>query len=133
MPEENKAQTLLSIERLIHGNSSRLETLTKESQEQKSMLNSILENNDEFQQLEEETKKQSKLRSIAKQKALTNPAASKAVEEIRDLQLQIKELKTALSDYLSQFIVLSGANEIEGPDGVLRKIVYTAKLVKSKN
>jgi len=133
MSEENKAQTLLTIESMINNTNSRLETLSKEIKEHKSMLGSILENSDEYQQLQEEVQKQSKLRNIAKQKVLTNQAASKAMEDIKDLQLQIKEAKTALSDYLAQFVNLSGTNQIEGPDGVLRQIVYTAKLVKNKN
>jgi len=133
MPEENKAQTLISVESMINNTNSRLETLTKEIKEHKSMLNSILENSDEYQQLQEEVQKQSKLRNIAKQKVLTKPSASKAMEDIKDLQIQIKEAKTALSDYLAQFVNLSGTNQIEGPDGVLRQIVYTAKLVKNKN
>ena len=133
MPEENKAQTLISVESMINNTNSRLETLTKEIKEHKSMLNSILENSDEYQQLQEEVQKQSKLRNIAKQKVLTKPSASKAMEDIKDLQIQIKEAKTALSDYLAQFVNLSGTNQIEGPDGVLRQIVYTARLVKNKN
>ena len=54
------------------------------------------------------------------------------LEKIKDNQQQLKELKIALSDYLSQYVKLSGTNQIEGPDGVVRQIIYTAKLVKSK-
>lgn len=133
MPDENKAQTLLNIESMINSSNSRLDTLTKEFKEQKAMLDAILENDEEYQPLEEEIKKQAKLKAIAKQKVLTTPSTSKIVEQVKDLQLQIKEIKVALSDYLSQFIILSGTNQIEGPDGVLRKIVYTAKLVKNKS
>ena len=31
------------------------------------------------------------------------------------------------ADYLAQYVVLSGTNQIEGPDGVLRQIIYSAK------
>lgn len=133
MPDENKAQTLLNIESMINSSNSRLDTLTKEFKEQKAMLDAILENDEEYQPLEEEIKKQAKLKAIAKQKVLITPSTSKIVEQVKDLKLQIKEIKVALSDYLSQFIILSGTNQIEGPDGVLRKIVYTAKLVKNKS
>ena len=41
-----------------------------------------------------------------------------------------KIAKEGLSDYLREYQRLSGSNEIEGEDGELREIVYTAKLVK---
>ena len=44
--------------------------------------------------------------------------------------MQVKELRVALSDYLAQYVNLSGSNQIEGPDGVTRQIIYTARLVK---
>lgn len=133
MPEENKAQTLINVESMINSSNSRLDVLVKEFREKKGMLSGVLESADDFQKLEEEYKKQAKIKTIAKQKILASPSTAKIVEDIKDLQLQIKELKTALSDYLSQFVILSGTNQIEGPDGVLRQIIYSAKLVKSKS
>jgi len=52
------------------------------------------------------------------------------VEKVKDLSAETKELKVALSDYLSQYVTLSGSNQFEGKDGVIRKIVYSAKLIK---
>lgn len=132
MPDENKVATLLNIESLINSASSKLNDLSYEAKEHKAMLDEILENNAEFQEAEKEAKKQAKLRATARQKALSIPAAKTTIDKLKETQTQLKELKIALSDYLSQYVSLSGTNQIEGPDGVVRQIIYTAKLVKSK-
>jgi uncharacterized iron-regulated protein len=132
MPEENQAQNILNIESLINNANARLDTLTSEMKEEKGMVEAVLENDAEYQEVEKEAKKQAKLKTIARQKALNVPEAKSALEKLKDTQIQLREIKTALSDYLAQYVALSGTNQIEGPDGVLRQIIYTAKLVKSK-
>jgi len=136
MPNENQDPTqlsnLLNIENLINSSTARFETLQKEFQEQKSQLDSILDSDIEYQEVATEAKKQAKLKTIAKQKVMARPEAAQVVEKMKDAQIQLKELKTAMSDYLAQYVTLSGTNQIEGPDGVLRQIIYTAKLVVAK-
>lgn len=132
MPDENKVANLLNIESLINSANSKLNDLTYEVKEYKSMLDEILESNTEFQEAEKEAKKTAKLRAAARQKALNIPAAKTNIDKLKETQTQLKEIKIALSDYLSQYVSLSGTNQIEGPDGVVRQIIYTAKLVKSK-
>lgn len=123
---------LLNIESLINTATARFDVLDKEYKEQKSMLDSILDSDTEYQEIAHEAQKQAKLKTIAKQKVMVRPEAASLVEKIKDAHSQIKELKTAMSDYLAQFVVLSGTNQIEGPDGVLRQIIYSAKLIKTK-
>jgi len=94
------------------------------------MLDNILDNNEEYRLCATEASKQAKLKMMAKQKVLNSPESLALVEKIKDYQAQIKELKVALSDYLAQYVTLSGSNQIEGSDGVLRTIVYSARLVK---
>lgn len=130
--QTNQAINLLNVESLINSTMSRFEILDKEYKEQKSMIDALLENDLEYQEALIESKKQAKLKTIAKQKVMTKPEATHVVEKLQESQSQIKELKTALSDYLAQYVTLSGSNQIEGADGVLRQIIYTAKLVKSK-
>lgn len=136
MPNENQnpnqAINLINIESLINASTARFDALDKEYHEQKSMLDSILDSDDEYQEVAQEAQKQAKLKTIAKQKVMVRPEAAHLVEKIKDAQIQIKELRTAMSDYLAQYVTLSGTNQIEGPDGVLRQIIYTAKLVKTK-
>jgi len=126
----NSVTNLLSIESLIKSHDQRLDTLTKELRTHKSMLDGILDNDEEFRTCATEASKSAKLKTIAKQKVLKQSESLSLVEKIKDYQAQIKELRVALSDYLAQYVTLSGTNQIEGSDGVLRQIVYTAKLVK---
>jgi chromosome segregation ATPase len=121
---------LTNIESLINSHDSRLNTLTQELKTQKSMLNDLLANNEEYTKTSEESSKLAKLKTLAKQKALKQPAAVTLVEKIKDCQMQVKELRVALSDYLTQYVNLSGTNQIETEDGVIRQIIYTARLVK---
>lgn len=131
MTDSNLAATnLLSIESLIKNHDQRLDTLSKELRNQKEMLDGILDNDEEYRTSATEASKYTKLKTIAKQKVLKRSESVALVDKIKDYQAQIKELKVALSDYLSQYVTISGINQIEGADGVLRQIVYTAKLVK---
>jgi len=132
MPDENQAQNLLNIESLINSATVRLDELTKQLHEQKSMIDALLENNPEYQEIEKDAKKQAKLKTSAKQNVLNAPEAKSTLDKLKENQTQAKELKVALSDYLAQYVALSGTNQIEGPDGVVRQIIYTAKLVKTK-
>jgi hypothetical protein len=62
----------------------------------------------------------------------SGPEAKSTLDKIKENQTEAKELKIALSDYLSQYVATSGTNKLRGPDGVVRQIIYTAKLVKTK-
>ncbi len=132
MPDENQVQNLLNIESLINTATVRLDEISRQLHEQKSMIDALLENNAEYQEIEKESKKQAKLKTSAKQNVLSAPEAKSTLDKLKENQIQAKELKIALSDYLAQYVALSGTNQIEGPDGVVRQIIYTAKLVKTK-
>lgn len=123
--------TLINCESLINSAIVRHDTLKKETVDLKSQLDSILENDDEYQTLCEEVNKLSKLKKIAKQKVMQRQEATVLNDKIKDGNCQIKEIKTALSDYLAQYVSLSGTNQIELNDGVMRQILTSAKLVKS--
>jgi hypothetical protein len=126
----NQATTLISIESLINSHDLKLVELQKELSTYKAMLNDLLENNEDYVKASQEAGKLTKLKTIAKQKVLATPSAVSTVDKIKDISSQVKELRVALSDYLSQYVSLSGSNQFEGADGVTRQIVYSAKLVK---
>ncbi|HEX8923702.1 MAG TPA: hypothetical protein VF810_04525 [Patescibacteria group bacterium] len=131
--QTNQAINLVNVESLITNYNSRHEALTKDMKETKEMLNGLLENDDEYQTIAEEAKKITKQKTVAKQKVFAQPNAKELVEKLKDYQGQLKEIKTALSDYLTQYVSLSGSNKIEGPDGELLEIIYSAHLAKTKN
>lgn len=124
---------LISIENLINSSNTRLITLGRELFDQKEMLASMLDNDLAFRESKMASDKLSKETKIIKQKFTHQPEAAKVSEKIHDTQIQIKELRQALSDYLTQYVTLSGSRQLETPDGVLLDIVYTAKLVNKKN
>ena len=133
MPDTNNSQqaiTLINIESLIKSHDARLKTLTDESKTHKEMLKNLLENDNEYVEAAKEANKYGKLKTIAKKRIMASDAAKSTAEKLIDIQSQLKELRVALSDYLSQYVTLSGTNQIEGDDGIMRQIVYTAKLVK---
>ncbi len=132
MPDENQALNIINTESLINTANARLNDLTYEAKEYKAMLDEILESDIEFQEIDKEAKKQAKLKALARQKALNTPNAKTNIDKLKETQTQLREVKVALSDYLAQYVKISGSNQIEGPDGVVRRIIYTAKLVKTK-
>lgn len=130
---QNQAATLLSIESLINSHDTKLSTLQKELSVQKEMLSNILENDEEYTKVAQEASKLAKQKTIAKQKVLHTQNGVTLVEKAKDLQSQLKELKVAMSDYLSQYVSLSGTNQFEGADGVTRQITFSAKLIKKND
>ena len=133
MPDNNnsaQAITLVNIESLINSHDAKLKTLTDEGKTYREMINNLLEGDNEYVEAAKEAAKYGKLKTISKKRVMASEAAKSTVEKLQDIQSQVKELKVALSDYLSQYVSLSGTNQIEGLDGVLRQIIYTAKLVK---
>jgi len=133
MPNQTDATTLLNIESLIHNHQQKLETLTKELKILKNMLDNLLEANEEYRTSADAAAKATKAKTQAKQKVLFSPEVKSQVEKIKDMQIQSKELKLALSDYLSQYVTLSGTNQIESPDGSVYDIVYNAHLSKKND
>jgi predicted RNase H-like nuclease (RuvC/YqgF family) len=125
----DSAITLISIESLITRSHAQLNSLKKEMNQFKDMLDSILDSNDEYRQKYEVAKLATKERNTVKTEIMKDPKAQDIIKKLKDYRDQQKELKDALSDYLKQYQQLSGSNQIEGPDGVIREIVYTARLI----
>jgi hypothetical protein len=130
MADNNTAQNLISIQNLINSHDAKLQQLTTELKTEKNMLDNLLDNDKEYAEAAKEASKYAKLKTVAKGKVLEHSEAKAMVEKIKDSQAQAKELKVALSDYLAQYVTLSGSNQFEGLDGVLRQIIYSAKLVR---
>ena len=127
------AAQIINIENLINSYNSKLDGIQKESKQLKEMLQSVLDNNEEYQKMAKEADKLAKLKTLEKQKVLKTSEASTLVDKIKEKSSELREIKVALSDYLTQYFSLSGNRQIEMPDGVLMEIIYSAKLVKKKN
>ena len=123
---------IISIENLINASSIRADEIKRVITEDSSMLDSFFDKDTEYQEVEKQIKQLQKKRMQIKSRIMKESEPARLQEKVKELKTQIKEIKIALSDYLSQYVAISGTNQIEGPDGVVRQIISTAKLVKLK-
>jgi hypothetical protein len=123
---------LLEIENLINTYNLKLGTISTELKQLKNMFSDMIENDEEYALASENAKKSNKEKSLAKAKFLKRPEANDLQDKIKFNQSQLKEIKLALSDYLTQYMRESGTNQVPAPDGTFFRIIYSAKLVKGE-
>ncbi len=109
---------------------SRVELLKNELREEADMLKSAFESDPVYREFDDSAKAAAKDKLAAKKEILKKPDVAELNLKVQSKRSEIKELKEKMSDYLTQFQQLSGLSEIEGEDGELRTIVYTARLIK---
>lgn len=126
----NQADIALEMERLIKSHVASIERLKDELDKNKSMLDAIFENDPTYKDHSEKAKEAAKVKSGTKLQILKQPQAADLDSKVKSMRSQIKETQGALSDYLREYQRISGLTEIEGEDGEIREIIYTAKLVK---
>jgi len=127
----NEAVTsLFAIENLIKTHISHIDTVKIELQKQSEMFTDILNNDAGYKKAAEEGKEVNKKKAEAKQNVLKSPSNASLNQKIKDMRLELKELKNALSDYLQQYQKIADTDQIESEDGEVRQIVYNAHLVK---
>lgn len=126
----NGASVLLDLENMIKNYISSLEANRKELKTQKEMLNDIFNNDPTYREQEAQVKEVMKAKKEIKAKLSRQPNAIDLSEKVKNLSSEIKEKDAALSDYLREYMRLSGANEIEDDNGVMHEIVYIARLLK---
>lgn len=127
---QDSSQIMLNMEGLIKGLISQNEKLNGEAKKNKEMLDDIFANDPTYQEHSEKAKEAAKVKGNTKKEILKRPQAAELDAKVKSLKSQIKENQASLSDYLQEFARMSGTNEIEGEDGEVREIVYTAKLIK---
>jgi hypothetical protein len=128
--EPNGAQVLLDLEQLIKTHVANIDKGKAELKKQREMLSSALENDETYRQHNEEAKKAAKTKAQTKYQIMQLSQNKQLAEKVKSVTADIKEADGALSDYLREYQRMSGSTEIETDDGVVREIVYTAKLVK---
>ncbi len=124
------AKLILSLEEMIKNNRDLIEKSRGELSEQRDMLKNSFESDAIYQEQNEEVKKATKIRSATKSQILKKPSVATIAEKVKSLQSQIKEYEAALSDYLREYLRVSGQTTIEDEKGEILEIIYTAKLRK---
>lgn len=127
---QDSSQIMLNMEGLIKGLIAQNQKLDEELKKNKEMLDDIFNNDPTYLEHAEKAKEAAKVKSNTKKEILKRPQAAEMDAKVKSLKSQIKENQASLSDYLQEFARMSGVNEIEGEDGEVREIVYTAKLIK---
>lgn len=131
MPDENnQAQVLIDLETMIKTHITTIDKSKIELAKYKEMLDGIFQNDETYRLHEEKAKEAAKLKSLTKSQLLKTPETRDLAQKVKELSQNIKDLQNALSDYLREYNRMSGSTEIEGEDGEVREIIYTAKLVK---
>lgn len=126
----NDAILLVKIEEMIKTHMSQIDTLQEEITKYRDMVNDIFTNDETFQEHDKIAKEAARIRSNTKKEIMKRPDVADLDTKLKSVKSEQKELREGLSDYLREYQRLSGSNEIEGEDGEIREIVYTAKLVK---
>lgn len=121
---------LVKIEEMIKTHFSQISELQEQISQQKGMLDDVFTNDETYQEHDKLAKEASRIKSNTKKEILKRPDVASIADKLKVLKSEQKELKNGLSDYLREYQRLSGSNEIEGEDGQIREIVFTAKLVK---
>ncbi len=128
---ENQGALMVDMENLIKNHITAIDNLNSEARKYKEMLDDILAANEPYQALLKKANDASAEKNKQKSEVLKQPHAKELNAKIKELKSDAKEKAEALSDYLQEYQRISGVDEIEGDDGELRKIVYSARLIRS--
>jgi len=128
--EETGAELLVNLESTIKEHIASIDKSKGELKKLKEMLADTYCNDPVYQEHDKAVKDATKIRSKTKSELLKQPGSADLNAKVKELSGELKDFQAALSDYLREYMRLSGSNEIEGDDGEVREIIYVAKLVK---
>lgn len=131
--EVASSDLVLNMEGMIKNLISTLDRQKEEVSKFQEALNDIFANDETYTNHEKLAKEAARIKSATKQQILKQPQAADLNNKVTTLKSEMKENQASLSDYLREFQRMSGISEIEGDDGELREIVYTAKLIRKSS
>jgi len=126
---ENVGETTeaVNIKNLIITHLDDIERKKEELKEAREMLTDVYGNDTEHRDAKKgEGDNRKKRLAIEEGLKNDNPGVADKVDELRE---ELKELKDALSDYLGEFVRITGKVEISKPDGTQYKIVKRFKAI----
>ncbi|KKR10985.1 MAG: hypothetical protein UT39_C0012G0007 [Candidatus Woesebacteria bacterium GW2011_GWA1_39_21] len=126
----SQVDELKNIENLINSNLTKITKLQDDIKPVKEMLESLLDADLQYAELDQKAMEAAKVKSAKRKELMNTSNGRELTEKLKSLKAELKEAKDALSDYLKEYQGKTGFNEYEGPDGELRQIVFTAKLVR---
>lgn len=125
-----KAAQTVDLTGLINSHINQIDHQRTQQGKFKDMLDSIFANDPTYQTHDAAVKEASRVRAGTKKQILSQSQAADLQSKINESRAHIKELNSALSDYLQEYARTTGLTSIETETGEVRQIVYTARLVK---
>lgn len=136
MPQEPKPnlnpQSLLAIEDLIKGYLSDIAAVKEKLKAHKEMLKSSIEGDKDYSVVAEKQSEVKKEVAKVKEVLVKSPSIISTQMKVNELNTELRDAQSALSDYLNQYIQLTQSTEFIGPDGEVMQIERKARLIKKK-
>lgn len=128
---QNVQGTLFDLEELAVKTTTAIERLTEQLRVAKQMLKDAYKASETYTSQEGRVQAEKKMLQDIKQELDGQQEFKGMLATVRDLQTEVKEKKTSVSDYAIEYQRMSGNNQIERSDGTY-EIQTVAKLVKRK-
>jgi septal ring factor EnvC (AmiA/AmiB activator) len=120
--------TIDAIHRLL----SEITETKAESKTVKEHLKDIMEQNDDYRQLEEELKELTAKRAKAKEILQSDSDYQKFNSELEELKFKLKDLGEILSHHLVSYYNETNATQIKDEQGEVRQVIISAKIGKAE-
>jgi hypothetical protein len=128
--EKNDAIVLLNLEDMIRSHLDTIEKLDAQIREQREMLDNVLLNDSTYREHTELAKEANKVKSATRSEIMKQPSVVQVANKVKEAKMELHELQSTLSEYLSEYQRLAKTNIIERADGSEFEIVNTCKLIK---
>ena len=124
---EAPTQEVQAVKNLILNHLDEIDKVKEQIKSAREMVTSALENDESFRNAKEaEGEKKRERQEIEAKIKDANPTPVAKLDELKE---QLKDLQTALGDYLAEFVRRTGKMEITKHDGTELKIVRRYKTV----
>ncbi len=95
----------------------------------RALYQESLENDPQYQEIQEQAQKHREETKVRKDQVLSNSSYQNIADKIKDVQTELKEHKEILSQDLVDFYKESGSPEIEDEEGNVKRMKFSVKLV----
>lgn len=127
---DNQGELVVNLGNLINANLKELENIEIQMNQQKEMVDNVLQNDSTYKQHEEQAKEATRVKSNTKKEIFKRSDVAHVVAKLAELKENLRDTKEELSQYLQEYSRISEQNSFESEDGTIHEIVYTAHLRK---
>lgn len=128
--KKNQADVMLNLETLVKSHLTSIDQIRDALKKQKEMYDDIFLNDPTFQEHDKIVKEAAKVRKTTQSEIMKRANVYDIYQKMKDLKIELKDKKLALSEYVREYQRLSGVNEIVNDAGEVMEIVYEVKLIR---